>query len=120
MVFDDDNVALVGLLGRLDTTLFTCYRIRYVLSSNTWQLTKIVNNVGTILGTLVESLSVGVHPVVLSMNGDQIKASRDGAEIISATNSDITAAGKSGVYFVNATPAGGHNIHIDNFSAVSV
>lgn len=90
------NVA--AILGRLDATALTCYRAFYSGFDGLWHLDKFVGGANTSLDTFdgSEALSTD-YTVKLEMRGTTIKVYIDGVEVMSATDSAISAAGHAGV-----------------------
>jgi len=98
-----------GVIGRASTSANTFYLARYGGTSSGWQLYKFVNGSATQLGsTVVQSLSLsGSYSIELRMEGTSIKLFVDGAETISATDSDIADAGKVGIRGLGVTDSTG-------------
>ncbi|MFC1531347.1 fibronectin type III domain-containing protein, partial [Gemmatimonadota bacterium] len=86
--------------GRMDETSLTMYMFGFVYSGvNRWELKKFVNGTETLLASSTEGLpSPGDSPLVdLQMEGSTIKGVVDGIDIVSATDTDITATGRAGL-----------------------
>jgi hypothetical protein len=86
--------------GRMDATAKTMYMFGFVYSGvNRWELKKFVNGSEYLLAYTTQSLpSPGDTPLVdLQMEGSTIRGVVDGIEIVSATDTDITAAGWAGL-----------------------
>lgn len=93
--------AFAHALGRINTGANTMYVAGYLYSSG-WKLYlgKIVTGTSTQLGLQATSFSSGeTRRVKLSMNGSTIEAWKDGSTAydLQATDSAITATGKSGI-----------------------
>lgn len=107
-----------GILGRADATVSagndTYYYAQYINSSGQWSLDKAVAGVFTNLGTYTQALSTSTaYALKLEMRGTTIKLYVDSVERISVTDSDISAAGKAGLYGNRSGDATGY--HLDNF-----
>lgn len=87
------------VVGRLDTVATTYYALRYLPSTNEWRLYKNVAGTLTQLGaSYTDTLADGnSRTAKLEMRGTTIKAYTDGVERLSATDLDITAAGRAGI-----------------------
>lgn len=106
----------LGLAGRVSTTQDTYYGLYY--QDGELVLFKRLAGVTTTLGTWVTSLSYGgtTYRMRLEMVGTAITAYVDDVARISATDGDITDAGRAGLRAISAAnPSEG--INIDNFWA---
>jgi hypothetical protein len=86
--------------GRMDEASLTMYMFGFVYSGvNRWELKKFVNGTETLLASSTEGLpSPGDSPLVdLQMEGSTIKGVVDGIDIVSVTDTDITATGRAGL-----------------------
>lgn len=114
-----------GVTGRTDTAAHTMYMARYGGGANDrWELLKIVAGTSTLLGSSAEAITDETsHNVKLEMVGTAIKLYKDGGGVatVSVTDTDITAAGKSGLWLYNSASANNTTgIHPDNFSGDDV
>lgn len=104
-----------GPAGRIQTGANTCYFARYISASTRWELFKTVAGASTSLGTFTHTTANSAsYTIRLQMIGTAIKVYKDGVEIISATDGDITAAGRAGIRGASSG-VGGH--HIDSITA---
>lgn len=105
-----------GIAGRIQTGSFSLYMCAQN-TPGTWTLAKIVNGVYTALpgATYSHSPSLNTDYVIeLVFSGSTIKFLLDGVEVISATDSAISAKGFGGlVSYVGVTNSTG--IHYDDF-----
>lgn len=119
----DGGDGIAGVVGRVNTAANTLYMARYVgQATDGWQLFKFVAGAATQLGSSsAQSLTDETsYNVKLEMIGSAIKLYKEGSgtALISATDSSITAAGKSGIRLGNDTTASDTSgLHLDNFSA---
>ena len=92
---------MAGVVGRLDTanTNGTYYYLRYEQTNLVWVLYKVVSGTWTWLGQSgTQTLSTGTtYRVALDMTGTSIRALVDGTQVVSVTDSSITAAGRGGI-----------------------
>jgi len=113
--------ARVGVAGRMSTSANTFYFAHWSSVATGWQLFKTVAGTSTQLGsTSSAAFNVGdEHTVRLTMDGSTIAMSVDGVELVSVTDTAITADGRAGVRFAeNASASNG--IHMDQIEAVPV
>lgn len=112
-----------GVIGRVDTAAHTFYYASYFGgSADAWELHKRIAGTNTLLGSSAQAITDETsHNVTLRMVGTTIELYKQGGSTatISVTDSDITAAGKSGIRFYagSTVPSDTVGIHIDNFSA---
>ncbi|HYC00358.1 MAG TPA: fibronectin type III domain-containing protein [Candidatus Limnocylindrales bacterium] len=95
------------------------YFVRYEATGQEFELYKVVSGTPTLLTNAAYSLSVGgSFRMALQAIGSTIKVYAAGAEVISITNADITAAGVAGVRF-SGSAAGSDTVglHLDNLVA---
>ena len=112
-----------GVLGRVDSTTTTWYEAMYLAPSTEWRLLSRVNGTPTTnLGTFTQVLSTETaYTVTLRMVGSAISLWVDGVERVSATNTDVTAAGRAGVRFWGTgTPSNTAGLHLDLITATDV
>lgn len=106
----------VGVLGRYDGDA-TCYRCRYRPSQTRWQVTRIENGSGTLLGTYIADHAGGTAEAKFEVRDAAKKLFVGGIERISTTDNVITAVGKAGIDFAALGGASNDRHHIDNFVA---
>jgi hypothetical protein len=86
-----------GAAGRISTSAKTAYMFR--LSGDVWQLWSIVEDSYSSLGTWTDTISApATRTAKLEMSGTTITGYVDGVARVSVTNSDISAAGKAGIW----------------------
>jgi hypothetical protein len=110
---------LAGVMGRMDTTDYTGYEAIYNAYSGAtqWRLAKRIAGAFTLLGTFSQSLTLDQdYTLKLEMIGTAIKVYVDGVERISVTDSDISAAGRVGLYAWgnDVTPSNTAAIHLSS------
>lgn len=108
-----------AVFGRLSTSANTGYHARHWAGTG-WQLYKVVAGAFAQLGpTVAQTLTAGnTYNLKLEMIGSAIKVYVDGVLMISVTDTAITAAGKAGISFRDATASSDTTLlHLDNFSA---
>lgn len=118
VVTDDGDSDPWAILGRLDhlAASDTFYYVSYNASANQWGLYKAVSGTYTELGTFSQTLTAGnSYRAKLEMRGTAVKAFVDGVQRISVTDSDVTTAGRAGLYLNRSDGTVGH--HLDNFLA---
>ena len=108
-----------GLLGRENTAAGTYYLLDYETGSTAWKLYAIVNGSTAASTSFSQTLTVGqTYHVRLAMRGSSITGYVNGTAVVSLTDSNITAAGKAGVYFGQAdTDSTG--FHLDTLTAAT-
>lgn len=107
-----------GPCGRINTSLNTMYYFRYRPDPTVWEIGKLVGGTSTILGSYTHVPTVGnTYHVKLEMRGTTLKGYIDGVLQITATDSAITAAGRAGIRWLEASASNTTGIHFDNFSA---
>ena len=116
--------AYTSVVGRVNTSANTFYMARYAGGTNDgWQLYKaIAGTFSQLGGTIAQAITDETsHNIKLEMVGSSIKLYKDGegTATISATDSDISASGKSGIRLVG-TSSDTTGVHLDNFSADDV
>jgi len=94
-----------GIAGRVSATVQTLYFTRYSESAGAWQLYSIVNGTTVLLASFVAARPSTDATVRLTMNSSTISVSVNGTQVISVTNSAITAAGHAGVRYFSAQTA---------------
>jgi hypothetical protein len=111
-----------GVVGRLNTANAngTFYGARYNRTATTtnWELYRRVNGVETMIGTAYsQTLTAGTtYRLGLQMTGTKINLLVDGIVRVTATDANITAAGRGGIRLVSATaPSDTVGQAIDNF-----
>lgn len=120
VVVEDVNASAgIAICGRMDTTNKTFYMLQYFAGGiDTWQMFKCVNGSFTQLGSDYDDV-IGTgnsRTCKLEMRGTTIKGYVDGVERISATDSDISAAGKAGIRG-NGPSAVNDGPHLDSMTA---
>jgi hypothetical protein len=118
---------VAGIVGRFDTASAagagTNYLARYDVPSGSWQLRKNTATGGTALGAYAQTLTAGqTYRLGLQVSGSTIKMFVDGVERASATDTEITAAGRGGVRLGpgTAVPTNTAGLHMDNFRITSL
>jgi hypothetical protein len=94
-----------GVAGRVATAANTMYRVYYDGADGRWELYKVVAGSSTSIGTdYTQALTISqTYVVKLEMIGTAIKVYIDSVERISATDGDISAAGKAAVMQYSAS-----------------
>lgn len=118
-VVSADTTSNAGVVARADTATATGYMCRYRRGTGV-QLFKFNGSItATQLGsTVAGDFAVGsTTRLLLSCQGSSIKVFKDGVEIISATDSSITAAGKAGLWLAGDGSSVG--VHADVWRADS-
>lgn len=108
-----------GVMARLDSSAATGYMARYRPDTGT-QLFKFVGSTSAVqLGSTVAGAIANFETLALklSVNGSTIKVFKNGSEVISVTDTAITAAGFAGVWTSASDITG---CHIDNFAAAAL
>jgi hypothetical protein len=105
-----------GVAGRISTTQRTYYSAYIEQSTGIVVLMKRVNGAITSMGVSSGSYGVGTHSLTLDMVGTTIRALVGGVQVVSVTDSSITAAGKAGIRapVISDTTTGKH---LDNLVA---
>lgn len=114
VLVSDNNTSTASVTGRINPASgLNFYLLQYTSASNEWVLFKRTAGIATIFARVVQVLTPGqVYRARLSMRGSTIKAYVDGLEILSATDTDHTAAGRAGLQTqLAATPTTG--VHFD-------
>lgn len=109
----------IGVAGRVSTSAATCY-VAYWDEGVAWTLGKWVAGTFTSLGTYAATTltTSQTYALKLSMVGTAIKLYLDGVERVAVTDSDVSAAGKAGVYLhQNSDGADTHGLQIDSITA---
>ncbi|GAA4731986.1 hypothetical protein GCM10023350_14200 [Nocardioides endophyticus] len=124
-VYVRSNLAgdMAGVVGRMDPSNAngTYYLVRYEQSGQKWVLYKRVNGSFDWLGeSATQALtSLTTYRLALDMSGTTIRVLVDGVQLISATDSAISAAGRGGVLFgfggAATTVTNLLGFHVDNF-----
>lgn len=113
------GTAGVGVTGRHDTAAATFYHARWEQSTAQWALyASVAGTFSPVLGvSATNPLTAGLtRTVKLEMRGPAIKVFVDGTQVISVTNSDVTAAGRAGLrWFRPGTASAGYLV--DNLTA---
>lgn len=102
-----------GVCGRVSTSAHTYYTAYIEQTTNKVVLAKRVAGTITSLGVSTGSFSSDTYKLTLDMNGSTIRALVDGVQVLSVTDSAITAVGRGGIRapVVSDTSIGKH---IDN------
>jgi hypothetical protein len=113
----------VGVIGRATASsgTSTYYLAEYSIAAGGWQLYKSVSGTLTQLGsTYAQTLTAGsTYTLSLEMLGTSIRLAVNGTELIRATDSSITSAGRAGVYVAGtSTINSSTGLHLDNFTAI--
>lgn len=114
----------IFVVGRLDSTVVTCYAADITNTTGDVRLLKFVNNTTTVLGTYDGPVMTNGEEkdLELEMIGNVIKVYVGGVERISFTDTApdaITAAGYAGIRYSNATQAAGVGAGFTYFSATA-
>jgi hypothetical protein len=122
-VYVASNLAndMVGVLGRSDPTLLDGYYTRYEQPTQRWVLYKVVNGTLTSLGQSATQALVplSTYRLALDLAGTRIRVLVDGVQVVSVTDTAITATGRAGIAMgfgpatTNVTNTAG--LHLDNF-----
>jgi hypothetical protein len=106
-----------GPCGRMSTSADTHYHARISGASPVIQLIKRVAGAETLLGSFTPASPAdgSDHTIRLSMRSTALTVYYDGVSVITATDSDITAAGRAGIRLGASTTTGGY--HIDSIVA---
>lgn len=109
-----------GVCGRMAAAADTFYAFLHFQSLNEARLYKWVAGTPTQLGSSYAlTMSVGsTYNFELRMTGTTIEGYIDGVQRCTATDSAISAAGKSGILLRNSRASSVDNFSLDNFSAV--
>lgn len=109
----------VGPAGRIDPSVNTMYWARYHSGNLGFELYKTVANTTTILGEIVPyAFPTGTtHVLRLTMVGSVISLDVDGVNLITVTDTAITAAGKAGFRAGGTVNAAGTGIHVVSVNA---
>lgn len=117
LVFFTDISVQFGVAGRIQTGAATFYVFVGVAgATDEWRLRKCNAGTFTTLDSAAVSWSASTYAVKLEMRGTTLKGYVNGVETCSATDSDITLAGKAGL-FAFGTSLNSAGIHFDNFEA---
>lgn len=107
--------ASCGILGRASATAATYYLLDYE-SGGTWNLYTVVNGATSNQHSFSQTLTVGqTYHIRLSMRGSLITCYVNGAQILQITDTNITAAGNSSLFF-SAANTDSTGFHLDNFT----
>lgn len=108
-----------GILGRCSTTAATYYLLYYDSGAAVWRLYVIVNGATAANFSFAQTLTVGqTYHLHLMMRGSQIMAFANGVQIFNVTDTNISAAGRAGVFF-SAADTDTTGLHLDNFSGAT-
>lgn len=112
---------IAGVVARCDTSATTFYSLVYYVVGGGLQVYRTVAGVATQLGsTYAFTPTVGANYYIrLEVQGTAVRAYLDGVEIISTTDTQITAAGRAGVLFNAAAGTATTGLHLDNIEAHS-
>lgn len=112
-----NDTGSAGIMGRVDTSSHTLYFVRYNQSGTEWQLYKIVNGTVTLLDSAVATLTVAqTYACRFEIRDNSQEFFVDDVSTLSATDTEITAAGVVGIRSGTARSAN-TGYHIDNFIA---
>jgi hypothetical protein len=110
----------VALAARMAPSANTFVWGGWSQTSGGWRIFKTVAGTQTQLGsTYSDTFTGGFKRVRLTVNSTTYSLSVDGVEVISVTDSSITAAGKAGVR-ASASQSSATGIHIDNLVAADL
>jgi len=114
------NAGGAGIIGRSSTTAATYYYLDYIQSTGNWSLASLVNGSIVQSVTFAQTLTLGqIYHLHLVMRGTAILGYINGVLRLQLTDSNISAAGRAGVYFQESdTDSTGY--HLDNFSGATV
>ena len=114
----------IGLVGRLDPTgNGTFYATYYDESTQKWSLVRVINGAPTVIQTQASGAALTANTtyrVGLSMTGSTIRLLINGVQLLSGTDTTITAAGRGG--FVvgfgtqNTNDTDNKGMQLDNYS----
>lgn len=108
-----------GILGRVSTTAATYYLLYYDAGAAVWRLYVVVNGTAVTNFSFAQTLTAGqIYHLHLMMRGSQIMAFVNGSQIFNVTDSNISAAGRAGVYF-SAADTNTTGLHLRNFSGAT-
>ncbi len=112
-----------GVVGRLDTANAngTFYWARYNRATTSWELYRRVNGVETTIGTAyAQTLTAGTtYRLGLQMTGTKLNLLVDGIVRATATDANITAAGRGGIRLISTSstaPSTTVGQAVDNFA----
>lgn len=111
----------IAIVGRLSSTAITGYFLSFRQDSDEVQLWKVVAGTFTQLDSAPWTFTdEAVYAAELRLTGTSIRGFVDGVEVVSATDSAVTAAGFAGLRAYNVSTAGSdaQDLHFDNFEAV--
>ncbi len=91
------SIGSTGVAGRISTTAQTYYTAYIEQSTGKVVLAKRINGAITTLGVSTSTYGIGTHVLALDMVGTTIRALVGGVQVVSVTDSSITAAGKAGI-----------------------
>lgn len=110
----------VGVFGRASAGANTYYTVRWSQTAGTFAMFRIIGGVATQIGSsYVTTFTSGSKIVRLTMAGSLITASIDGVLRISATDTNISAAGFAGARAVTPVTST-TGIHLTSIKAVTV
>lgn len=120
-VASNDTSCRVGVGCRLSDSADTGYFARYEGALVGWQLFKRIAGTQTTIETVSATLTVGQsYRLEIRPTGSTLAMYVDGVQVgTNHTDTDITAAGFAGLYFIQTTPADATGYHIDNFQSAT-
>ena len=111
-----------GVTLRQSTTVNTFYMFRFAQATGNYELYKFIAAVSTLLASYTPTPAVAagdVHSLRITARGSLIAGLVDGAQVVSATDTAITAAGRAGIRTTAvASPGDTVGIHLDNFKLI--
>lgn len=116
----NDNTCRVGPGVRLTSGSDNGYFMRYEGNLVGWQLFKRISGTQTNFQTVGAVLTVGqTYRAECRVSGSTLSMWVDGVQVgINTTDTDLSAAGFPGLYFIQATASGSTGYHVDNFAAI--
>jgi hypothetical protein len=112
-----------AILGRLQTGSNDYYFVQFngFAAPDEWNLSKVVTGSETTLDTYVGSNSTATdYTLVFTLDGTSLSCTFDGVEQLSATDSDISAAGRVGVGGYDKPSNTSNGCHTDSISAADI
>ena len=111
------GVSSAGIAGRMSVAAATYYLFDYEFGTSQWKLYTVVNGATQNTTTFTQTLTNGVtYHMRLALRGSQITCYVNGVQVIQITDSNITAAGRAGIFFGAAT-TDSTGYHLDNLNA---
>jgi hypothetical protein len=109
----------IGVSARTSTSAATAYLCYWDHTNSRWHLEKVVSGSSTTLGTDYVGDAPSTNPVLkLQIRNNSQKVFLNGVERITASDTEITAAGKAGVFWFDQS-GGSTGRTLDNFTATN-